>query len=337
MVDAMFSFPLQEVAAVVIGRNEDERLALSLRSVLNRAGTVIYVDSGSTDGSVQLARSLGCTVVELEPPFSAARARNEGFERVASLIPEPTYVQFLDGDCELLDGWLEQGIATLQSRPDVGVVAGQVREAHPEASLYNRLCDLEWRVPAGEVLAVSGRFLVRSEVFRAVGGFRPNVIAAEDDELCLRVRHLGARILVLDLPMALHDAAMRSFGQWWRRSRRAGHGYAQVNSMHGADGYFARDLRRLWLWALVLPAMALVAAPFTGALSLAVLAGLYALQFARIFVGGLGRRWGAGESLLYAFFTVLFKFPALLGVFDFRNRRKGEPPQLIEYKGRSQR
>ena len=62
-----------------IGRNEGDRLKQCLQSVLT-AAQVVYVDSGSTDGSVQYAKEFGISVVELDltRPFTAARARNAG-------------------------------------------------------------------------------------------------------------------------------------------------------------------------------------------------------------------------------------------------------------------
>lgn len=68
------------VAAVVIGRNEGVRLRQCLESLANRVAQVIYVDSGSTDGSCEMAVELGVQVVSLDLsiPFTAARARNEG-------------------------------------------------------------------------------------------------------------------------------------------------------------------------------------------------------------------------------------------------------------------
>src|SRR5215475_7559873 len=74
---------------VAIGRNEGDRLVRCLRS-LTKASKIIYVDSGSSDNSVREARSLGADVVELDPttPFTAARARNAGFERLRQLAPD---------------------------------------------------------------------------------------------------------------------------------------------------------------------------------------------------------------------------------------------------------
>src|SRR4051794_959052 len=93
----------QTVGIVVIGRNEGERLRRCLLSVIGTGRAVAYVDSGSSDGSVELAKRLGATVVELDMsrPFTAARARNAGFERLTQVAPDLAYVQFVDGDCEI--------------------------------------------------------------------------------------------------------------------------------------------------------------------------------------------------------------------------------------------
>src|SRR5208283_5551374 len=294
--------PGSSVAIVAIGRNEGERLKACLRaagvssapvsSALN-ARTVVYVDSGSVDGSAEDARSVGCRVVELDAtlPFTAARARNEGFACAIEHSPDTEFVQFVDGDCELEQGWLEAAVAAFAAHDDAGLVCGHVREIHPEASVFNRLCDLEWRQAPGEIPTAGGRFMARARAFEQVGGFRPDVIAAEDDEFCIRVRRQGWKILMLDAPMARHDVAITCLGQWWRRNRRAGHAYAQVAALHGGgdERYFVRDRRRILIWGLVLPIAALAAAPFTHYISLAALLCAYALQFAHI-VHGCRRR-----------------------------------------------
>jgi GT2 family glycosyltransferase len=324
------------IAIVAIGRNEGERLKSCLPAAVTSARTVVYVDSGSADGSAAFARSVGCHVLELNPdsPFSAARARNEGFAYAMKVDPDAAFVQFVDGDCALVEGWLECGATALKERTDVGVVCGHVREIHPEASVYNRLFDLEWRQRPGEIDACGGIFMVRPEVFKAVGGFRPEVIAAEDNEFCVRVRRMGQKILLLDAAMVWHDAAMHRFVEWWRRARRTGHAYAQVAAMHGKseERYFVRDCRRVWIWGLAIPASALGLAPFTHGFSLLLLVA-YPLQFGWIFVKGMQRGWPAGDAWVYAFFTVLTKFPALEGMLAYHWRRlRGKTLTIMEHK-----
>jgi GT2 family glycosyltransferase len=276
-------------------------------------------------------------VVELDPsrPFSAARARNEGFACLQNCDPKVPYVQFLDGDCDLVDGWLEQGVSVLLQRPDAAIVCGYVRELYPDATIYNTVCDLEWRQTPGEIRSSGGRFLIRREVFEAVGGFRPDVIAAEDDELCIRVRGLGWKILQLDAEMARHDIAMTSFGQWWRRAKRTGHAFAQVAALHGGgeERYFVEDVRRVLLWGLALPVAAICLAPLTYGVSLLSLLCAYALQFARTYLRGRKCAWSPWQAFLFSIFTALYKFPAVLGIFEYHMRqRRGNAFKIIEYK-----
>ena len=332
----MASDPNHNVAIVAIGRNEGERLKGCLRAAVAAAQTVVYVDSGSTDGSAEFARSLDCHVVELtaDSPFSAARARNEGFACAMMFDPNAAFVQFVDGDCALVDGWLQHGMAALNERADVGVVCGYVREIHPESSVYNRLFDLEWRHSPGEIDACGGIFMVRPAVFKAVGGFRPDVIAAEDNEFCVRVRRMDEKIVLLDTAMVWHDAAMHRFMEWWRRARRTGHAYAQVAALHGKneERYFVRECRRAWIWGLVIPAIALGLAPFTRGVSLLVLL-FYGPQFGWIVRNARKRGWLLGDATIYAFFTTLSKFPAVEGMIAYHWRRwRGDPLTIMEHK-----
>ena len=179
---------MSTVGIVAIGRNEGERLHRCLNSVVGRGLTLIYVDSGSTDGSIKLARNLGVEVVELDfsRPFSAARARNEGFERLCQINPEIRFVQFVDGDCEVADGWLDRAIRTLEDHFDVAVVCGRRRERFPERTVYNRLADLEWDTAVGEAKACGGDAMMRVSAFQAAGGYDPTLIAGEEPDLCLR-------------------------------------------------------------------------------------------------------------------------------------------------------
>ena len=111
---------MSRFGVVAIGRNEGERLKLCLHSLLRLDGpTIVYVDSNSTDNSVAFARSLGVDVVELDMSvsFTAARARNAGFERLKHLAADSEFVQFVDGDCEVVPDWPEKAISFLKTSP----------------------------------------------------------------------------------------------------------------------------------------------------------------------------------------------------------------------------
>jgi len=321
------------LAAIAIGRNEGARLEACLASLAGRVARIVYVDSGSTDGSLAVARAAGAEVVELDMdrPFTAARARNAGLARLMGNGAEDgaaaiELVQVLDGDCALQPGWLDAARAHLADAPGCAVVCGRRRERHPDASVYNRLCDIEWDTPVGEARACGGDALMRLDALRDVGGFREDLIAGEEPELCVRLRAAGWTIRRLDAEMTLHDAAMTRFAQWWRRARRAGHAFAEGAFLHGAppERHWVAETRRALLWGAALPLAVLVLALLVTPWALLLLAA-YPAQVLR-----LARR---GGGLAPAVFTVLGKFPEALGALEFHLRRRtGNKTALIEYK-----
>jgi GT2 family glycosyltransferase len=326
---------------VAIGRNEGERLVTCLRSLLAQMGRVVYVDSGSEDGSVAAARDLGVEVVELDlsVPFTAARARNEGFARLREIEPALGFVQFVDGDCELVPGFVAAALEELASDERLAAVCGRRRERHPRASVWNRLTDMEWDTPVGPAASCGGDVLMRASALSQTGGYDPGVIAGEEPELCFRLRTLGWRVRRIDREMTLHDAALTRFGQWWKRSVRAGHAAAEGLWMHGRspERFNLRRVLRPVLWAGVLPGVALLLAAPTLGLSLAGLAGLYGVQCWRIAARETSRR-GRADARLLAAFTVLGQFALLAGVLRFGwNLLRGRRSAIIEYKGPSAR
>jgi GT2 family glycosyltransferase len=307
-----------------------------LQSAIGRAATVVYVDSNSSDGSVATAREIGAAVVELDLsiPFTAARARNEGFQKLLALDPQCEFVQFVDGDCEIVVGWIERAAEELAGNEKLGVVCGRRRERHPEASRYNKLCDIEWDTPIGEARACGGDAMMRVSALTQVGGFNAGVIAGEEPELCVRLRQRGWKILRLDAEMTLHDAAMTRFGQWWRRMVRGGHAYAQGCHMHGAppERHWVRENRRIVFWGVVLPVLILALVWPTRGMSFVLLGG-YAVLWWRTFSHAKGRGLGRRDARLYATHMVIGKFAEAQGLITFwLSRLLGRRTRLIEYK-----
>lgn len=314
--------------AVVIGRNEGARLIACLESMRDDVRRMIYVDSGSEDGSVEAARALGAEVVELDParPFTAARARNAGLARLDGTTD---FVQLVDGDCALRRGWIAAASRYLRDNPQTAVVCGRRRERHPEASLYNRLCDAEWDTPIGPARACGGDALMRLGALRAVGGYRDDLIAGEEPELCVRLRQAGWVVYRLDHEMTWHDAAMTRFPQWWRRAWRAGHAFAEGAALHGAppERHWVTETRRALIWGLVLPVAVLLGAViWPGAL---VLLLIYPAQVLRLAARKRFSRAGWEQAL----FSVLGKFAEAFGVVDYWQKRlRGQHGRIIEYK-----
>lgn len=315
-----------DIGAVIIGRNEGERLLRCLPSVTSVVTRAVYVDSGSTDGSAKAALDAGLDVVELDgkTPFTAALARNAGFARLLER-GAPQYVQFIDGDCELQPNWVEKARAFLEANSRTAVVCGRRRELFPEATIWNRLIDIEWNTPVGPSQACGGDSMMRSASFIEVGGFNNDLIAGEEPELCYRLRQIGWEIHRIDAEMTLHDAEMRRFSQWWKRSRRAGHTYAEGVAMYGLGParYNVPRLRSTFLWGIGVPLgviLGTLATPWSALLLLT-----FPIQVLKLNL--------RGESWERAFFLTLGKLPEAQGALGYwiaRLRRR--KIRLIEYK-----
>lgn len=330
---------MSEYGIVAIGRNEGERLRRCLDSVIGHGRAVVYVDSGSTDGSVDLAGAQGAEVVQLDMsrPFTMARGRNAGFARLEEIEPDIRFVQFVDGDCEVVDGWMETALATLRSRPDVAIVSGRRRERFPDRSLYNRLADIEWDTPIGEAKYCGGDALIRVEAFRQVGGYNASLIAGEDPDLAVRIRQQGWTILRIDAEMTMHDMAMTRFSQWWNRNIRSGFAFAEGAAMHGKppERHWVHHVRSIICWGIALPLTIVAFAWPTNGMSL-LLALVYPVQVVR--VAHRYRRAGLPEKLawFYSGACVLGRFPNAIGALRYWTTRLTHRRQaIIEYKGKA--
>lgn len=328
--------PGRRIAAVVIGRNEGERLVGCLRSVKPLVDQFVYVDSGSSDASIENARAAGGLVVVLDMtvPFSAARARNAGVKELSQLEPAPEFVQFLDGDCELQPDWISTGLFFLTQNPEYAVACGRRRERFPKASIYNQLCDVEWDTPIGDASSCGGDAIFRLTAFDEVGGFNAAVIAGEEPELCVRLRAAGWKIRRLDAEMTLHDAAMTRFGQWWKRATRSGYAYAQGFAMHGTppERHWKRESLRIWFWALIVPLATIAITMLVGLGGLALLL-LYPVSWFKTLSNQsrAGRCWTVG--MIWASACVIGKFPELHGQLRYGfGRLTHRTNAIIEYK-----
>ena len=322
-----------DIGLVVIGRNEGARLVRCLEACAREGGPVVYVDSGSTDGSPDAARRLGATVVALDMaiPFTAARARNEGFATLMRLHPGLARVQFLDGDCELASGWVATASTFLDAHPGIAAVCGRRLERFPDASLYNRLCDIEWNTPVGEARAFGGDVLIRAQALAAIGGYRDDLIAGEEPELCVRLRGAGWKIWRLEHDMTWHDAGMTRWTQWWRRNVRSGHAFAEGAFLHGAppERHFVAETRRAMLWGALLPVALLLATLAWWPLAWLWLA--YPLQWLRVAL----RLRAAGQPIPWtqSAFFLQGRFAEAAGALRFWwGRTMERRSAIIEYK-----
>lgn len=299
-----------KIAAVLIGKNEGERLIKSLDSVVGQFHQVIYVDSGSTDNSIEEAQQRGAKTVSLDitKPFTAARARNKG---VAAIDGNVDYIQFLDGDCILEPAWVENAGSFLSKNDNVAAVNGILAELDVDASIYNRMCGIEWAMEPGQIDAIAGVSLFRASAFDRVGGFNPDVSAGEEGELCLRLRNKGWAFWNLDVPMARHDAAIHDFGTWWRRCVRHGKAISLEQRLHGDNPEYknSKTIHRAFFWAAILPTLIVGFSLFYPIVSVG-LVGLYILQIIRM---AMKSDLGGQHAFKFSSLMMISKFAELKG------------------------
>jgi cellulose synthase/poly-beta-1,6-N-acetylglucosamine synthase-like glycosyltransferase len=333
------------LSIVVIGRNEGERLALCLDSIahMHHPGfevETIYVDSGSTDHSLALAEARGARVIALHPERpSAALGRNAGWRAARGAT-----ILFLDGDTLLHPDFVAASLPDLAAEPNA-VVWGHRRETHPEQSLYNRVLDLDWIYAPGFTLFCGGDALFRHSVLAATGGYDDTLIAGEEPELCRRIAALGHTILHVDRAMTGHDLAIHRFAQYWKRSHRAGHAYAEVahrlqssaNLDHSQQTFWAdetaRNRNRALTLMAVLPLAFLLTIAFRSSVPLLLALAFYTLIILR---SAYKARWKSTNKLtllLYGVHSHLAQVPIYFGQREYQsNLRKGQRAALVEYK-----
>ncbi|ADW68912.1 glycosyltransferase [Granulicella tundricola] len=327
------------LSVVVIGRNEGERLRRCLDSIaaMERGAwslEVIYVDSGSTDGSLALAASMGAKSVALTPERpTAALGRNAGWRAASGDI-----VLFLDGDTVLHPAFVQDSLPSFADSK-IAVVWGHRREIHPEQSLYNRVLDLDWIYAPGFTPFCGGDALFRRDVLAEMNGFDETLIAGEEPELCRRILGAGSLILHVDHPMTGHDLAITRFSQYWRRATRAGHAFAEVADRFSrtAQPFWSEDVRRNRNRAFTLIGAALLtlltAAVLRSVLPILIGVCLFVLLVLRT---AYKARWKSTDRtalMLYGIHSHLQQLPIYWGQLQFRrNRRRGLRSDLVEYK-----
>jgi len=310
-----------KTGVVVIGRNEGRHLNQCLQSLIKEAGCIVYVDSGSTDNSLEIADSFKISIVELDStiPFSPARARNTGLAYLLQAKPNIQFVQFVDGDCEISLGWLALAQRELEVQSHVAVVCGTLCERFPNLSIYHQLCAIEWNQPSGEIECSGGIAMMRVTALQEVGGFNPTLIAGEEPELCYRLRQQEWKIIRLQSDMAWHDAQMTRFTQWWKRSIRSGYGYAHVFWLHKnkPKSLWKKENLSNWFWGLLMPLLTIISIEPTYGYSLGGLLFVYMLLAYKIYKHMQQRNFSSRESMIYALFCILGKFPNMFGQSSF--------------------
>jgi len=297
---------------VIIARNEERTIGRCLESVLRStkgiSSEILFVDSASTDRTVEIARQHAVSIARFNPgsKFSPSAGRWLG-----TRLTRGGYLFFVDGDMIVVDGWLTQALEILRD-PHLAGVSGRLFWVDPgEAMHMNRTDEL----PLGLVRGLGGAAVYRREALEASGGFNPFLRGEEERELAYRLSLGGYGVVRVDVPMAIHVDKARSVRENVERSIYFT-GVGQIMRRHFLRRIFwdlVREYPEVFSFAgLVVAALAVIA--------ILAVTGLYGVLLGCVFIAlvvvtVLGLRKGLRRLWLYLHERVLANVSFLRGLF----------------------
>ncbi len=280
-VDAALPF----VSVIIPVRNDARRLAVCLRSLAEvdyPAGRfeIIVIDNASHDDSAAVARAAGAKVL-VHPDLRVGALRNRGAAAAGGEI-----LALVDSDHEVPPNWLRAGVEELIADSDLSTI-GSPYLAPPQGTWVQRVWAMH-RLRESRRREVgwlgAGNLFIRKRDFDRIGGFDESLVAAEDVDLCERLRKAQGRI-VSDMRVAnVHHGEPKTLGQFFRKELWRG--------SSGIRAFFAHGMPLHELPSLAFPLYHLL--------------GIAAVASAAI-------TWGLGASWLWLAAVVLaLALPALM-------------------------
>ena len=223
------------ISFIIIGKNEGWRLQKCLQSISYVVEQdaianyeIIYVDSQSTDNSIELAKQYGAKAFLIIGECNAAIARNIGAQEAIGDI-----LFFIDGDMELFPGFL----------PKVLNENGKLKYPFMSGIFNDIVHDLDWnylhtsrrhKIQEGDADAIEtttgGLFLINHSLWDEVGGMDTRFKRSQDYDLGLRLSQMGC---------PLHRKAILLANHYMRQ-------YTIRNDYVGNVKYTALLLRKHW-------------------------------------------------------------------------------------------
>lgn len=307
------------ITVIVIGLNEEKNIKKCLNSILESSVSacsldIYYIDSGSTDKSIEIASTFNnVKVISLnDAKPSAAKARNLGVA-----LSKGDFIQFVDGDSALDKKWIEKALPILTSEDAIGAVFGAIEEIGDKKSIYMKACRFDWYTPSGDYRYCGGNALWKRKVFDDVGVFDGNLIAGEEPDLCFRVRQQGYRIVCIDEPMVKHDLDMTSFKEYWDRSVRSGVAYATIamRFKNTKEKMWLREMLRNFIEPTIWLSIIMIGVFHSWKFAIILLIILFGYRIVKVTLNILPRSSGLIDSLLYALHIQFSRIPLAYGQF----------------------
>lgn len=227
------------LSVVIIARNEEENIARAIESVLYGVrkwvpAQILLVDSASTDKTVEIASNYPIDIVRLKASWflSASAGRYIGMHNTWGDL-----LLYMDGDMELVDGWLDKAIPFISHHPESAGIAGYRQDIDLQNEYTEKQNQVHDKEPV-EVKHFGGAALYRRSALEKIGGFNPYLISEEEPELCMRLRYSGYKLIRIPYLMCrnytLPVKSWKYFLQRFRTNLWLGHG--QVPRYHLKTG-----------------------------------------------------------------------------------------------------
>lgn len=199
---------ISNISFIVIAKNEEfgvDRCLGRLGALTLQDCQVICVDSGSTDGTLDVMRSYqgslpDLTIIKCTGFVNASVARNAGLPHA-----DRDFVFFVDGDVELSADFIAAALERLNDdRADA--VTGRLDEIQYTPDYKTTLRELVRRrhiTREAPAVMTGGIFITRRALVRALAPWDTRMWRLQDFEYTLRMTRLG-RLVQLPMSMGIH-------------------------------------------------------------------------------------------------------------------------------------
>ena len=195
----------------------------SLARLEYRPFEVLFVDNGSTDGSLKRAGDFkGITIIDNKTNLGYAAGNNKAMGFISN---DSKYVCFLNNDVAVSPSWLNEAVCYLECDPRIGAIGCR------NMNYFNRelidglyhfiktpfislrrfghglpyIDDPLYNEPGYVASALGASAIYRIALFKSLGGFDETFFAYyEDSDLCMRINNSGHRCLYVPLALVFH-------------------------------------------------------------------------------------------------------------------------------------
>jgi len=208
------------VSVVIPTYNSEKTLAKCLESIKNQTYgnvEVIIVDRFSKDKTVEIAKSYGAKVLQINA--ERAEAKNFGLKSAVG-----KYVLFVDSDMELTRDVIKECVHLIESDEKIGGVI--IPEKSVGESFWVKVRDFERSFYVGTE-AESARF-TRKDLAEKVEGFDEDIVFFEESTLPQKIEKLGYNVKARINAEILHHEEDFSFRKWLKKK----HYYGKTASIY---------------------------------------------------------------------------------------------------------